>query len=98
VKVVKKRRQYKYQEATLVFDEVKGLGYFLEIESDEPFAVVKKLGIKNFQLTRIGYNDMIAKNRPNFISNDKRQALFRRNPRWNVLPSEEKLVKKLLTK
>lgn len=94
--VVKKRREYKYLNAILTFDKVKDLGYFLEIESDDPLKVIKKLGIKDFKLLRNGYNDMIAEGMPNFISNDERQKHFQSDIKWNILPSEKKLVEKLL--
>jgi len=39
---------------------------------------------------------MIAEKIPGYLSNAEKQKRFRNNPSWNILPSETKLVEKLL--
>jgi adenylate cyclase class IV len=94
--VDKIRREYTTKDAVYVFDTIEGLGYFIEVEANNPIQILKNIGVKNIKVNRIGYNDMLAKGRPNYLSNEEKQKLFVIDPGWNVLPVEEKYVYKLL--
>lgn len=97
--VTKIRREYLYQNSTITFDEVEGVGYFLEIESETgPENLFYQFGIKDLKIVRIGYNDILAKGRKNLISNAEKQKRFVNNPYWNILEPEKDLVEKLLRK
>ncbi len=97
--VTKIRREYLYQNSTITFDEVEGVGYFLEIESETgPENLFYQLGIKDLKIVRFGYNDMLAKGRKNLIPNAEKQKRYIENPCWNILEPEKDLVEELLRK
>lgn len=97
--VDKVRREYEYQNSIVTFDEVEGIGYFVEIESEAgPENIFYRLGINDLKIVRIGYNDILAQGRKNLIPNDERQKRYIENPCWNILEPEKDLVEKLLQK
>ncbi|MFA6076470.1 MAG: CYTH domain-containing protein [Candidatus Paceibacterota bacterium] len=97
--VTKEREEYENDESTFVFDYIKELGYFIEIETKgiDPMDILKTIPvISDYSVVRNGYNDMVGENIPNLISNDIRQQLFRLNHSWNILETEVDIVNQLL--
>lgn len=97
--VTKEREEYENDKSTFVFDYIKELGYFIEIETKgiDPMDILKTIPvISDYSVVRNGYNDMVGENIPNLISNDIRQQLFRLNHSWNVLETEVDIVNQLL--
>lgn len=97
--VTKEREEYENDESAFVFDYIKELGYFIEIETKgvDPLNILKLIPvISNYTVIRNGYNDMIGENIPNLIPNEIKQRLFRLNPYWNVLETEVGIVHELL--
>jgi len=101
ITVTKDRQEFVGKNAIYVFDYIKELGYFIEIETNDgtdPLKIINKvIGNKDYSFIRNGYNDMVAKNIDNYLSNEVKQLLFKINHQWNILPTEEKLVDKLLS-
>ena len=97
--VNKKRVGYQDGKVQYVFDYIKGLGYFLEIESqqEDPLRILEKLNLDNCQIIRNGYNDMLAVDIPSYVSNDEKQRRFKKNPNWNILPSEKEMIEEILS-
>lgn len=101
ITVTKIRTSFEDEDVSYVFDSIKELGYFLEIESKGKVDPLSKIELllqeDEYTFIRNGYNDMVAKNIENYLSNEEKQLLFKINPDWNILASELKLVKDLLT-
>lgn len=102
ITVTKHRQTFRNESVEFVYDFIEELGYFVEIETkdgSEPMELLEQaIGDKPFQFIRNGYNDMVAFDIPNCLSNDIKQQLFKINPKWNVLGSEIDLVNGLLQK
>jgi len=75
MRVKKKRSYYSLDEVKITYDEVEGLGTFVELElpADEDtmeetkerlFAVLKKLGISKSTLTRKSYVELLIESKP----------------------------------
>lgn len=99
ITVRKNRVGYQDDQAEYFLDYIENLGYFLEIESqqDNPLDILEKLSLKEYQLIRNGYNDMLAVTVPAYLPNETKQEKFREDPMWNVLPSEKDLIEKIFS-
>jgi adenylate cyclase class IV len=98
--VVKTRTELKYDHHTFSFDQIQGLGHFIEIETHDntdPQHILDQTGIfPDLNIVREGYNDMLAAQNPKVNPAHDRQKLFQTSPTWNILPGEEVVIKKLL--
>lgn len=98
ITVKKHRLGYQKNDVQYIFDYIEGLGYFLEIESqdEDPLKLLDSLGLDNYQFIRNGYNDMLAVNIPSYLPNEEKQKRFKEDPSWNILPNEKEIVEAML--
>ncbi len=98
--VDKHRVQYENPFGTFTLDSLAPQGQFFEVEVNPQYnalSVLKyEVGIPVYEIVREGYNDMIARDLPGFLTSEEKQARFRKDPRWNIQQAERLFVENLL--
>ncbi|HUS83907.1 MAG TPA: CYTH domain-containing protein [Anaerolineales bacterium] len=85
--VAKKRRRTKQDWGEICFDQLEGLGYFIELEmlAGEPEGKLAELGIEFEEAIRLGYTELFCDRDPKrFIGSHLKERMFKRLPSWNV--------------
>lgn len=96
---VKKKRHWIRQEwGTIYFEEIEGLGFFIELELAEgdPEKILAQLEIQYKRIIRLGDTEFLIDRDPKkFINSDLKEKIFKEKPSWNVTPVDQDLYRDL---
>ena len=95
--IEKKRKTFLYEDAQIVWDEVKNLGTFIEIEtkSSSPIRISEELELLKFGTRTIeGYTTLLAR-KLGLAEMKAKEPLYLENPLWNVFKQEKIIYEKL---
>lgn len=97
--VEKKREIFTYKDAQVILDEVKNLGYFIEIETknSSPDEIAKELDmLASGTRTIEGYTTLISR-KLGLADMKQKEPMYLENPTWNIFAKEKEIYNTLVS-